>query len=190
MKRAANASLAGEAHSLCQAVAEAEWIQLLIRNACFGEEPSSDWRKDVGPFVSVLRSSCELQNPYPGAHALDAKSIFDTLAKNCAGRKEDRRTAIDLAIVRDSFSARRSCARWLPRLLNPTDIMTKSDVAKGSKALSHMLRSGILTLSDADEERGALQAEGVKQHRSKEASRRYLAARDARLKAAGQSGRQ
>ena len=68
--------------------------------------------------------------------------------------------------------------------------MTKSDVAKGSEALSHMLRSGILTLSDADEERGALQAEGVKQHRSKEASRRYFAARDARLKAAGQSGRQ
>ena len=68
--------------------------------------------------------------------------------------------------------------------------MTKSDVAKGSEALSHMLRSGLLTLSDADEDRGALLAEGVKQHRSKEASRKYLASRDVRLKAAGQSGRQ
>ena len=116
--------------------------------------------------------------------------IFDTLSKNCAGRKEDRRTFIDLAIVRDSFTARSSCARRLPHLLNPTDIMTKADVAKGSDALSHLLRSGMMVLSDAEEERSALASEGAKQHRSKEASKRYLAARDARLRLPRQSGRQ
>ena len=187
MRRAANSSLAGEANSLCQSLGEADWIQLLLRDACFGDVPTADWRQHAGPYVSVLRDNCELHRPLPGVHAADAKSIFDCLSKNCAGRKEDRRTSVDLAIARDSFSQRGSCVKWFPHLLNPTDVMTKADVSKGSDAMGHMIRRGTLTLSDAESERAHLLAGGEKGRRSREASRRYLQDRERRLE---ESGRQ
>ena len=169
MRRAANSSLAGEAHSLVMALAECDWIQLMVRDARKGDVPVSDWRSECGPYVSALRGNCQLREPLPAAHVTDAKSIFDHLSRLCAGRKEDRRTAIDLAIARESFEKRGSRVWWVPHLLNPSDPLTHSDVGQGSEALSLLLRTARLTLSDADEQQAALAASGEYGRRSQAA---------------------
>eukprot|EP00959_Pyramimonas_sp_CCMP1952_P238264 4979028-Pyramimonas_sp.AAC.1 len=56
MRRAANSSLAWEANSL--SLGEADWIQLLLRDACYGDAPTADWRQRAGPYVSVPRDNC------------------------------------------------------------------------------------------------------------------------------------
>ena len=153
-------------------------MQILMRDVRYGDVATTDWRQHSGPYVSVLRDSCEIAKPLPGVHATDAKSIFDSLSKHCAGRKEDRRTAIDLAIARDSFERRGSCIKWVPHLLNPADAMTHSNLSSGCDAIAHLLRTGMLTLSDADEERAALLGSPEKGRRSHAACRRHLRERE------------
>ena len=79
-----------------------------------------------------------------GADSIDAKSVFDALIKECAGSRQDRRTAVDLAIVRATLTVQGSHVRWIPHPLMPADSMTKADLSAGNDALRHMLRTGQL----------------------------------------------
>ena len=80
----------------------------------------------------VLRSNCTLSKRLPHDHSIDAKSIFDALIKECARSRQDRRTAVDLAIVREALKAQGSHIRWIPHPLMPADFMTKADPPPGT----------------------------------------------------------
>ena len=67
-----------------------------------------DMTRDVLPFQVVLRSDCILSDRFPHDHSIDTKSVFDALMKECAGSKQDRRTAVGLAIVRETLKAQDS----------------------------------------------------------------------------------
>ena len=96
------------------------------------------------PFQVLLRSNCTLSKRLPHDHSIDAKSVFDALIKECAGNRQDRPTAVDLAIVRETLKAQRSHIRWIPHPLMPADSMTKADPSDGNDALRHLLRNGKL----------------------------------------------
>ena len=107
---------------------------------------------------------------------VEAKSVFDTLLSQTAGSKQDRRTSVDLALLRPSFNGSGTTIRWIPHPRMPVDIMTKSDVAKGNAALSELLRSGKWRLLDEENEIPERQSGKPKPGRSKGASRRELGA--------------
>ena len=96
------------------------------------------------PSQVVLRNNCTLSKRLPHEHSIDAKSVFDALIKECAGNRQDRRTAVDLAIVRETLKAQGSHIRWIPHPLMPADSMTKADPSAGNDALRHLLRTGKL----------------------------------------------
>ena len=60
LKRRVSSTLAGEALAFNQALAEVEWIQLMIRDVLHGDVHKEDWKKSILPFITVLRSECEL----------------------------------------------------------------------------------------------------------------------------------
>ena len=128
-------------------------------------------RCDQGPlpFQVVLRSNCTLSKRLPHDHSIDAKSVFDALIKECAGSRQDRRTAVDLAIVRETLKAQGSRIRWIPHPLMPLDSMTKMDPSAGNDALRHLLRTGKLLW----DEETIRQSAGL--GRSETVSRRQLA---------------
>ena len=70
---------------------------------------------------------------------VDAKSVFDTLLKQTADSKQDRRTAVDVALLWQSFENTGTEIRWVTHPRMPADIMTKSDVSKGNDALGDVL---------------------------------------------------
>ena len=73
---------------------------------------------------------------------VDAKSPFDTLLKNAAASRQDRRNALDLASLRQQVQARDTLIRWVPHPRMIVDIMTKANVTKGNAALTHFLQTG------------------------------------------------
>lgn len=105
---------------------------------------------------------------------VDAKSVYDTSTRNTAGGQRDRRTAIELAVIRDSLQESGGVVRWIPHPRMPADIMNKVDVSKGNEALSHLLRTGYVRLTDEEKEMQSREEGTVEMGRSKAASRRVL----------------
>eukprot|EP00959_Pyramimonas_sp_CCMP1952_P472663 9500409-Pyramimonas_sp.AAC.1 len=60
----------------------------------------------------MLSSQCQLSEAAHGLAVVDAKSVFDTLSRNSAGSRADRRNAVELAVIRDSLAAVGSRVRW------------------------------------------------------------------------------
>ena len=58
------------------------------------------------------------------------------MIKECAGSRQDRRIAVDLAIVRVTLKGQGSHIRWIPHPLMPADSMTKVDPSTGNDALT------------------------------------------------------
>ena len=113
-KRAANSTLAGETIAMSAALADAEWAQIMIQDILNQTVTVRDTTGGTLPFQVVLRNNCTLSKRLPHEHSIDAKSVFDALIKECAGNRQDRRTAVDLAIVRETQSSR------LPHSLDST----------------------------------------------------------------------
>ncbi len=88
----------------------------------------------------------------PQTHVIDAKSVFDVVQKGAGASKEDRRTAIELAIVSEALAQARASVRWIPHFKMFADALTKPDLSKCTGALLHMLRSGSLKLVDEETE--------------------------------------
>ena len=172
LRRVVSSTLAGETLALCQGVAEMEWLQAIWQDVVFNRAVRDGWEDQVLDFSVILREA----GPLGSVAVVDAKSVFDTLVKSTAGSKQDRRTSIDLALLRDRFAKEGISIRWVPHPLMPSDMMTKSDVRKGNAALSTLLRSGKWKLLDEKTETQERQGGKVKPGRSQAASRRELSA--------------
>ena len=133
--------MAAEVQACSSALAEAEWIQALIKETCFDQSPAPGWESSVGPFVSVLSKDREMGRDLCHQHVVDAKSLYDCLSKDVAGGRSDRRAGIDMAIVRDSLRHSASTIRWVPHHCMPADTLTKADVGVSSYALAHLLKT-------------------------------------------------
>ena len=154
LKRAVPSTLAGETQALSQALAEAEWVSLLVRDVVFNDVRCDDWRASVGSVLACLRQDCEFSHVPATVAVVDGKSVFDVLSRQTAGSRQDRRTSIDLAIIRDSLGRRGGHIRWVPHSHMPSDTMTNADIGRGNAALSHLLRHGTLRLREEDSQAG------------------------------------
>ena len=92
--------------AMSSALADAEWAQIMIKDVLDQEVTTRDSTKATLPFRVVLRSDCTLSKRLPHDHSIDANCVFDALVKECAGSRQDRRTAVGFAIVRETLKAR------------------------------------------------------------------------------------
>ena len=92
----------------------------------------SNWTEILGqvPFVAVT----------------DSKSLYDTLSKlgNAGSRIEDKRTAIDVTLLKGDMSSTRGQVRWVPGEYMPADSLTKR---MNSEMLKRIMRFGKWSLS-------------------------------------------
>ena len=142
VKRVVASTLAGETLALSASLAEMEWLQVLYRDIMFHDVNSLSWGDTLGPVVSILRDSSALTARQSSTSVVDAKSVFDVLTRNTAGSKEDKRTAIELAIIKESLRHSKSQIRWLPHWGVPADQLTKAEVTKANAALERLLQTG------------------------------------------------
>lgn len=175
LKRVVASTSAAETLSLSAALAEAQWLSIMWRDLLFKDVQRPDWHLSQAPFSVVLSKDCTLHEGVSTLSVVDAKSIFDTLSKNSAGSRADRRTAIELAVVRDSMTAIGSQVRWVPHGRMAADTLTKADPSRGNVALQDLLGKGTMVLIDED---GHMTERALNQDlksRSRKASREILA---------------
>ena len=127
------------------------------------------------PFLAYVKEGAEVVESYEELMVTDAKFIYDSLSEGHSPSKADRRTAVELAIIQAALESRESRIRWIPHPLNPVEVMTKSDVGKGSSAFTNMLRTGrVKLLASEQDEIECRRNPGAKPCRSQAESHRLL----------------
>lgn len=145
--RVVSSTLAAETQSLAKGLQELAWTITAYNELSEADFCLKEWEKaararrleaitrdDVDP--TLKRSIC----------LVDAKSLFDHLAKTTVGTTEDRRTAIEIQVVRQSLRETATEIKWIRHEQMLVDCLTKRFGNK--EPLLQFLRSGILDFRD------------------------------------------
>ena len=136
LPRAVSSTLSGEAQALATASGSVEWLNLLLSEALDG---------------SVIPSMCRsLLAKRPAILATDCKSLYDHLiSPSSPTAVDDRRTSIDIVIIRVSIKLLSAQIRWLPTNRMIADGLTK-DKMEPSDLLRSCVRAASYQISPED----------------------------------------
>ena len=136
LPRVVSSTLSGEAQAYAAASGMAEWSLLLLAE-CMD-----------GPFR--LENTVEVLRRRKPIGITDCRSLYDHLISlGNGGTLDDKRTAIDVAIIRQSIVRTGLDPRWVPTGHMIADAMTK-DKAEAIDLLRSVLRSNRYQLADED----------------------------------------
>ena len=178
LKRRVTSTMASETLSLSQCLGEIEWLQIFYRDIFYGDVQTRDWRKSTSPFLVYLPQECELKSRQQECSVTDAKSLYDALYRQCPTSRQDRRTALELAVIIDLMQKAGSNIRWTPHQRMPVDCLTKADITKGNGALGHLLKTGVLRIDKEEHEMLRRQRDAGARSRTRRASEKLLRLED------------
>ncbi|CAE7803733.1 unnamed protein product [Symbiodinium sp. KB8] len=143
LKRKTVDTLAAEGQALQGGLGAVHWHRLLFMEALFGDLSVTDWRAVAGrlPFLA----------------AVDSKSLYDAVNKCActASYVSDKRTAIDLAVIKADLAETSGKIRWIDTRSMLSDPLTKQHPGA---YLRYVLRNGFWSVM---EEGHALQAKAL-----------------------------
>ena len=129
MSRAVGSTLSAEAQSMVSASGTLEWMSLLLAESLEGPFQPRDFER-------------MLQNRKP-VIVTDCKSLYDHLVSVSSPTSvEDRRTSIDIVIIRQSIRRLAASIRWVP-----TDRMLADSLTKDAGDPTDLLRACIRSSS-------------------------------------------
>ena len=148
LKRKCPSTLAAETQVMSESVAEVEWIRGLYEemvNPKFDMVNWSNRTRNRGLLVAG-RSQDPNRELAKVLTICDAKSLYDHLHSETSGTTADRRTAIEIQIIRASLDAQDGDVRWVDHSGMYADAMTKRN---GNTPLLQMLmRSGRVCITE------------------------------------------
>ena len=152
LKRRVTSTMSGETLSLSLCLGELEWMQIFYRDLMFHDVEVTNWSRSISPFIAMLPEKCTLRGRQEQGSVTDAKSLYDAIYKRCPTSRQDRRNALELAVVIDVVEKTGSQIRWTPHQRMPVDMLTKADVTASNGALLHLIRGASLKIDREDEE--------------------------------------
>ena len=100
---------------MSEALAEVEWIRGPFEELTKPNFRIVEWAarsRNLGLLIAARSSDSEVR--FPKVLSIgDAKSLYDQLRIETTGRANDRRTAIDIQIIRASMDAQGATVRWV-----------------------------------------------------------------------------
>ena len=133
IKRCTVNTLSAECQAMLQGVGALHWLRFLIREAQGQDLNIQNWEDEIShlPYIAVT----------------DSKSLYDTIQKCCntASHIEDKRTAIDVTILKRDFKQTKGQVRWVEGTRMVADSLTKK---MGSSFLREVLTKGRWSLSE------------------------------------------
>ena len=127
LRRHCPSTLSAETQSMSEALAEAEWVRGLfaeLTDPTFDIVNWSSRTRHRGLLVASRTSDQSRELPQL-LTICDAKSLYDHLHSETAGCTADRRTAIEIQIIRSSLDAQQGDVRWVDHTGMYADAMTK-----------------------------------------------------------------
>ena len=111
LPRVVNSTLSAEAQAMVMATGMAEWALLLLSECLDGR--------------TFLQSMWDTASKRKALVVTDCKSLFDHVQSQSAPTLDDRRTALDIIILRESLSKTQGSLRWVPTTFMLADSLTK-----------------------------------------------------------------
>lgn len=132
LPRVVSSTLSAEAQSMAVASSMCEWSTLFLSEALDGPAfPLTFWNHKNRRVVMMLT---------------DCKSLYDHLISQSAPTLDDRRTAIDIVILRDSIDRLGAMLRWIPTDRMLADSLTKES-ADAYDLIRGCIRAGMYQVS-------------------------------------------
>lgn len=141
--RVVSSTLAAETQSLSRGLSELAWSVTVFNEMINPKFKLEDWEKEVKQrrLQALARSDCS-EGLRKTLGVVDAKSLFDHLVKETIGSTEDRRTAIEMQVIRQSLAELAAQIKWIPHCRMTMDCLTKR---RGNREpLLELLRTGVL----------------------------------------------
>lgn len=116
LKRKTVSTLSAETQAIVEAASVACWYRFLLAE-CFYSHAIESLSRDWEEAISTLEFGI----------VTDAKSVYDALTRSTgiASAVHDKRTAIDLSIIREYLRRHKGCVRWIEGSLQLADSLTK-----------------------------------------------------------------
>ena len=133
---------------MLQNMNEVAWLQIMYRDVVKHDVQLENWRNSLSPHMLIMRGSCTLRNSQPQCAVTDAKSLYDCIMKEHPSGKQDRKSAMELAIIVKDLKDTGSMVRWVPHQKMLVDTMTKEDPSRTNGALEHFLKTGRISFVD------------------------------------------
>ena len=170
LRRKVFSTFGGETQAMLQGIGEADWLQVMYRDAISHDIQLRDWRNSLSPHMLVMKGSYEMVTRQPQCAVTDAKSLFDCLLKEHPQGRQDRKSSLELAIIVKDLQETGSYVRWVPHQKMLADTMTKPDPLRANGALEQFIKHGILSLVDVSAELQARATDPRYRRRSHSAS--------------------
>ena len=133
IKRCTVNTLSAECQAMIQGVGSLHWLRALLHEASGQALAMDRWEEQIAatPFVAIT----------------DSRSLYDTITKlrNTASHIEDKRTAIDVTILKNDFSRTKGQVRWVEGGRMISDSLTKK---MSSAYLRNVLQKGLWSLTE------------------------------------------
>ena len=146
--RKAASSMLCETLALSKGSENLLWFQLYLQSLQFGDfDVRLKARRSIANSEKYVLKRDNPRESNPSAlMIIDAKSLYDAL-KSEQTLQEDRRAALEIAVLKDDMAMLKALARWIPHNLNPADGLTKH-IGAHLEPLMELLRSHKLCLFD------------------------------------------
>ena len=142
LKRKTVNTLSAECQSLVTGIGQIHWHRFLLLEILGEDMSGQEWEKKLAaiPYVSVV----------------DSRSLYDCMNKLVCtfSQVEDKRTAIDIAILKDDLYKTGGNLRWVAGSNMVADPMTKR---MNSSFLRKICNEGFWSLSEAGHQRQCLE---------------------------------
>lgn len=140
LQRVVNSTLAAETQSLSRGMGDLLWTMVVAEEFCDGNFSLRTWPERLSAAQVVAMASSDSSGTLKEALAVvDAKSLFDYLSKETVGG-QDRRTAIEVQIIREDLQALGGKIRWVDHPSMVADGLTK--IRGSNEALYKLLETG------------------------------------------------
>ncbi|CAE7346579.1 RE1 [Symbiodinium natans] len=169
LKRKVFSTFGGETQAMLQAINEVDWLQIMMRDAVQHDIELNKWRNSLSPHLLIMKGDMRATKQ-PQCSVTDAKSLYDCIMKEHPQGRQDRKSALELAIIVKDLQSSQSMVRWIPHQKMIVDALTKADPAKSNGAMDMYLRSGTLSLVDVAAELSCRAADAKYKNRSHAAS--------------------
>ena len=133
---------------MSEALAEVEWIRGLFGELTDPLFSIIEWQSRTRHRgLLVAARTVDLRRELPKVLTIcDAKSLYDHLNSETSGTTADRRTAIEIQIIRSSLDAQGAEVRWVDHRGMYADAMTKRD--GNVPLLQTLLRTGRICITE------------------------------------------
>ena len=133
LKRCTVNTLSAETQSMLQGVGQVHWHRAMLYELFYNLLTLNGWENEISelPFVAIT----------------DSKSLYDTVTKcrNSSSHVDDKRTAIDLSILKRDLVATQGQVRWVEGRNMLSDPLTKK---MGSSFLRNVMTRGLWSLHE------------------------------------------